>query len=280
MRWNLTEACAGGGALTLSYLGAKGQIVPYQGSKWRLRHELTSVISERGFSPDDLHSAHLVDAGPWGDSWNTIATGRWWVVEELLGMLVVDPRKMYDTLHLNECSDSRVARTAEHLYLSRLAFSGKAISDDGGIWKSAGFNKSSAYGVEGTDKFGPVRPMIPALIDRLEEDWRPLYLHGERACAMSVTYRTGPRSVVYIDPPYPGTTAYPGVSFGESEVVDLAITRSKDCGLVVVSGLEPIGGLIARGWSYRCLRGPSSHTARFRSKSPEYITISPQQSIS
>ena len=273
--WNLIETCAGGGALTLSYLQAKGQIVPYQGSKWRLRHELTNLITIRGYPANNLGSVHLVDAGPWGDTWNVLSTARWWIRQHLSRMMELDPRDAYDFLHKRECSSDPVLRAAEHLFLSRLAFSGKAVADRDGIWRSAGFNKTSAYGVAGTNRFGAVRPMIPALVDRLDETWKPIQLRGERTCAISAFYQVGRNAVAYIDPVYVGTTRYPDVEISRLKVISLALRLEKSCGLVIVSEAEVIPELVDSGWTAKCLRGPSAHRANFRSSAPEYVMVSP-----
>lgn len=284
--FKLVEPCCGAASLTLHLLGAKNQILPYQGSKWKLRKQLEGILAKRGYT--DLVSAHLADPGPWGHTWALLHSAPNWVVDVLRGYASEDPRAVYDRLHGGMApSVGDPAFAAQHLFLQRLSHSGKAVGCKEMRWVSPGFNKTSAYGVLGTDKFGPVNPMIPALIRQIEQGWRrPEHFRVDCQSAsdtvdhyvlLSGTVGMTPKHpiVVYLDPPYMNATRYPNGHLTRNELIRLARRLVHLGFFVVISEAEPIDVLVGEGWQKQCLKGAADHDAPFRAKNPEWVTISP-----
>lgn len=272
MGWRLLELCSGCAALSLHLLGWRRQLVPYMGSKWRLRRELSGLLDDLGFAgqPD---SVHLNDVGPAAQAAATAIARPSWVAATLNGMLAMDPLDVYEDLNGSPPSDDRVQRAAEFLFLQRLAWSGKPVGIRDGRWAPQGFNGSSAYGVAATDKFGEVNPMVPSLV-RL--------LHG--VTAGPATWSELPASdvdiyadAVYIDPPYRGTTDYPCGGMSRGEVVSLALKWADRGSAVIVSEAEVVGGLIKYGFDAKRL---SSAPRRMRTRAAhkrreEWVTFTP-----
>jgi len=308
--FHLSEPCCGTGALTLSFIPGAKLLVPFQGNKWRRRKQLQALITERGFT--ELHSCQLNDAGPWGSVWSALVRERDMVLFHLHGMAKRDPREVFDSLQRSPAPTFfEAARfAAEFLFLQRVAYSGKAVQVRDGLWVSPGFNRNSAYGCEGTERFGPIYPMVPALIRNIEgmpswgwptarrrrkgEMQPPPAVAASYADALELSparlwYPEGkvtqPESVlgqvpivVYLDPPYAEGTRFPGVHLTREQVVLVALRWHLEYGAyVLVSEAEPVAELVEVGWEARELRGATPQvTSPFRSKRPEWVTMSPK----
>lgn len=257
----LIELCAGGAALSLHLLGARNQLVPYQGSKWRLRKELAGLL------PSRERPTHIVlnDPGPWGPVWEALIWQRGSVLQHLEVMASRDPRRVYEYLQGARTPPRGSARyAAEFLFLQRLAFSGKAVQDSDSRWSAPGFNETSAYGKPGTDKFGKVNPMVPSLIATLRQTPAE-----DLKAALSVRAQDlepGPGWVVYIDPPYKGTTGY-GDRFDRAEVFRAAEAWARAGSYVLVSEAEPLSERAVQ------IRGPKEHGSPFKTGKPEWVTF-------
>jgi len=267
--WTLVEPCCGSAALTLHLLGAQRPVVPYQGTKWRFRYELASLITGLGFGgrPERIV---LCDVGPWGRVAPVVLDrlARAQVILHLRCMSEDDPRAVWNSLNgaAVPVSDGRYA--AEYLFLQRLAFSGKAVAERNGRWWSPGFNASSAYGLPRTSRFGAVSPMVPGLIRVLESYDTTL---ADVAVSTSPEF-CGSRVLVYLDPPYRGSTRYPCGDLPRHEVVAMARTCAEAGWTVLVSEAEPIGELVADGWSVERINAGRADTSPFRGKNPEWVT--------
>lgn len=279
MSWRYVEPCCGSAAIALALLGATRPLLPYQGSKWRFRRAILGLIREAG-GVGVPRRVDLYDAGPWG----TVAPcvldpeRRGGVIDalELLGRL--EPRAVYEALHQQPVPEDPVAYSAQFLFLQRLAFSGKAVGDRGGRWSSPGFNTSSAYGLPGTERFGPVSPMIPSLVKVLRgyaKVVRPERLGGGRASAPGPDGAGYDTTVVYLDPPYQGSTAYPGGDLDRPAVEALARSWHGAGATVLVSEAEPLEGLVAEGWEAVRIDAGRKDTSPFRGKQAEWVTRSP-----
>lgn len=234
----LIEPCAGSAALSLHLLGARAGLMPYQGSKWRLRHEITAVLREAGALGRPRRLV-LTDAGPWGWVWRLLMSGwaRPAVLEELARLDAEEPRAAYERLQ-GAIYRKTPKAAAEFLFLQRLAFCGKAVSGKGWTWRSPGFNPVSAYGVEGTDRFGEVKPQGPTLISRVSSlPWVDV-----------LDEDPGGPAVVFLDPPYADTTGYPDGDMPRAEVVALALRHAGQGRAVFVAEAEPVAELVALGW--------------------------------
>jgi hypothetical protein len=275
--------------LSLHLMGVSDQLLPYQGSKRSVRKKLRGVLEQRGLT--ELRYLHLNDVGSWGTVWEHLVARMPEVLVELRALNEEDPRAVYDRLHRAPTPASHLpAFAAQFLFLQRLSHSGKAVGVREGCWSSPGFNKTSAYGVAGTDRFGEVKPMIPALIRRLEEgiDWpehtwmtqhdaQVVSAHYiNQARANGETYGRSMPFVLYIDPPYLGSTRYPDGHLERSQVIHIARCMQALGAIVIISEAEPVDALVAEGWASECLKNPPGHSAPFRAKGAEWITISPE----
>ncbi|MCB9685166.1 MAG: hypothetical protein H6738_06910 [Alphaproteobacteria bacterium] len=276
--WTYIEPCCGSAALALSLLGAPRSLLPYQGSKWRFRTALAAAVHGTGVHGPPAR-VELYDAGPFGVAAPTLVDGalREAVIEVLDRFAARDAREVYDGLHQQPVAEDPATYTAELLFLQRLSFSGKAVGDRGGRWASPGFNTSSAYGLPGTERFGPVKPMVPSLIrvlrsyDRLH---RPGEIHGGRRSASPPEESLRQSTVVYLDPPYVGSTTYPGGDLDRASVVSLATAWADAGARVIVSEGEPIVELVSLGWTAQRIDAGRKDTSRFRGKQEEWITTS------
>lgn len=274
--WTLVEPCCGSAALSLHLLGARRALLPYQGSKWRFRHSLAARIAALGFvgRPRRLM---LTDPGPWGRTLAVVLDPprRRALVEELASYAAQDAREVYTRIHGADVSHDPVVAAAEHLFLQRLSFSGKAVGVRDGRWVSPGFNVSSAYGLEGTDRFGAVKPMVPSLVRVLQaydadvDSTVQVQVRQASAEAPCIGVQA---TLVYLDPPYAGSTAYPNGAMSPVQVRELAEAWQRAGAAVMVS--EQAGIPLASWERERLYRGRSD-TSPFRGKQEEWVTWAP-----
>lgn len=275
---HVVELCAGSASLALHLLGARKALLPYQGSKWRFRKALAALLPE-GTGP--VTRLTLTDPGPWGQVLPQVVdpAARAALIAALEALAAEDPRTVYERLNRAPAARAPVRFAAEFLFLQRLAFSGKAVGLVDGCWSSPGFNTSSAYGLPGTARFGKVNPMVPSLIRVLRGyDLRPVALHGGRRGAAGPPGPVTETTLVYLDPPYAGSTRYPNGDLDRDAVVGLA-RAWRDAGAEVwISEGEPIDALVAEGWQAVCLTPGRGDTSPFRGKQAEWVTRSPPAS--
>ncbi len=299
-RWSLVEVCAGSAALSVHLLGGKHALLPYQGSKWKVRRELEKLLRDHGIVGPPS-TVWLNDPGPFGRTWEALVS-RPGSVSSLLGeMERLDPRKVYETLqgkHAPIVENNLFA--AEHLFLQRLSHSGKAVTLRDGKWCSPGFNKTSAYGTPVTDRFGPVQPMLPHLVKTVRQVGSLFFDIARTTSSLDAKMLSVPDSafsqrfdevlghqgnpvVVLVDPPYSGTTGYAGEpSFNRLELVRFVralLERAHDRPvLVVVCEAEPVFELMGTGigdqaFASRVLRDKTDGRSPFRSTATEVATF-------
>lgn len=301
MGWSIVELCCGTASLTYHLIGADRPLVPYQGTKWRYRKELVRVVREMGFEgpPDRALFCDKNEMWPFAHALLLNRQSRQRVIQRLVELNEQDPRAAWDyitsaTVHLKDSdglSRARARTIGNFLFLQRMAYGGKAVATVGDShptrrWVTPGFNSTSAYGREATERFGAVLPQLPSLIRRLQRPWWGNVTLGVSTFAgMSATsvveklaykYETHerPRTLIYIDPPYQGTTSYPGARLGRPDLVSMA-QRLEEMGFrVLISELEPVEPLTHQGWLSQQIAGPSNGDAPIRSKSPEFVTYS------
>lgn len=233
------ELCAGSAALTLHLHGSKPPM-PYMGSKARYAHAIAELYGLT--KPDEVL---LVDPGPWGEAWQCLLspTVRPALIARVEALVKEDPRQLFDRLRKESVHNlSMVERTARFLVLQRLAFSGKGLSvRPDGTWIDPGFQETAAYGRAGTERFGEVKPLLPKLSAKLGQ--LPL-VESLRARACSALEIEPPYDasdwVVYIDPPYRGTTGYGPDDLTRDDVVRIARRWDNAGAVVIVSEAEPI----------------------------------------
>lgn len=94
------------------------------------------------------------------------------------------------------------------------------------------------------------------------------------ACLPSGDRDLDSRTVVFLDPPYRGTSGY-GFEFGRREVVRLALRWAAAGALVGISEAEPIGTLVRLGWSVVDLtRKATGSRTQFSKQQREVLTLS------
>jgi hypothetical protein len=281
--WTLIEACCGGAALTLHLCGARRALLPYQGGKWRFRHELQAALADAGFAPPPRR-VELTDPGPWGIVAGAVlrASTRAGIIDHLALLARMDARAVFDALQGQPVPEDPIAFSVQYLFLQRLSFSGKAVGTRGGVWRSPGFNVSSAYGVAATDRFGDVLPMIPSLLKTLRSYTsvvEPERLSAARAPARLPDGPCTEPTAVYIDPPYAGSTDYPDAGLDRPAVVALAQAWAEAGATVFVSEAEALPELLAKGWDKRAIYAGRGDTSPFRGKQEEWLTVSPKARI-
>ena len=165
-------------------------------------------LVNRGVSPNRIT---VCDAGPWGLVWSLIGEGGFSLrrFRALVNRLPREKDLVQTALeHLAACP---VGRDAAYVFLVLQAgsFGGKPIWLEGVTWKNATF-RGYWLPTETSSRRSPVLPMQPMpdkLVPRVTELVCALSgmtgLHGD---ALLVRPERG--SVVYMDPPYAGTTGY------------------------------------------------------------------------
>jgi hypothetical protein len=272
MSYTLVETCCASSAFTLYLLGARKSLMPYQGSKWKLRRPLAQQAERLGFSGPPSHVV-LTDPGPWGGAIGVVLDRekRAQLIDRLRWLETFDPFRVYASFHGAPVpEDDEVTFATQFLFLQRLAFSGKAVGIKNERWSSPGFNKTNAYGTPETDRFGAVQPMIPSLIRTLESyaGLVEVDVTSSRASARPLTHVTGP-TLVYIDPPYDKATGYPNGTMGRAEVVSLA-QACQEVGAAVM--ISEQCGLDIPGWNRVELTPEKGHDSSFRGKQAEWLT--------
>jgi len=277
--YQLVETCCGSAALSLHLLGARRPLLPYQGGKWRYRHSLDDLVRQLGFHglPEKLT---LWDPGPWGTTMGVVLSpsSRRDVAQGLRALSEIDARTVFERLQGKRIPTDEIAFATEYLYLQRLSFSGKAVGIRDSCWSSPGFNVSSAYGLPGTERFGAVHPMIPSLIRVLEGYDTSLGTQAQITCKRTSAHAPASevsRTLVYGDPPYRETTAYPNGALPRERVVALARDWHSAGAHVIVSEAEPIHALVEAGWETAQLYAGRQDSSPFRGKQAEWVTFTP-----
>lgn len=252
--WTLVEPCCGSAALTLHTLGARHAIVPYQGSKWSLRHQLSSVLMTLGFWGVPSRVV-LTDASLWAEAIGLLLERHDEVAQQLQPLVDAgseDPKSLYATLKSAEVPTDPIERAAALLWLQRMSFASKAVATKNGRWIVHGLNSTAAFGRKETALFGEVRPLGPALM--MAVLCAPRIRQASYRVGLASPEQVADPTVVYVDPPYVGTSDYPAASFSRSEVVEYALAWSAAGAAVIVSESEPVRELFHQGWETRMLR--------------------------
>lgn len=250
--WTLVEPCCGTAALTMASLGGRSQLVPRQGSKWSVRKHLLPLFPEG--VPERIR---LSDSAPWSTAMAVVLsgdrTGLLLRLEDLIERGGRDPQGLFRELCGAPVPGDSLDASAQLLWLQRMAFSGKAVQvTEDGRWSSPGLNTTSAYGTPGTSRFGPVRPLGPALLRAVRA--APRHDHVESTAGLlQPPDHCEPGTHVYLDPPYKGRTGYGPDDLTRRGVVYQALGWSLAGARVVVSEATAVQELVDRGWSARRL---------------------------
>lgn len=223
----------------------------------------------------------LYDPGPWGIAAGAVlrASTRAGLIDHLDHMSRTDARKVFDALQGHRVAEDPAEFAAQFLFLQRLSYSGKAVGVRDHIWRSPGFNTSSAYGVASTDRFGNVNPMIPSLVKTLRSYSglvEPEQLECRQTGAQAPLERCMEKTIVYLDPPYAGSTAYPDAALDRAGVVALARAWDEAGALVMISEGVAVVELVQEGWNKYNIYAGRQDTSPFRGKQEEWVTLSPR----
>lgn len=142
----LVELCAGTAAVSLRALGgpaAPGPLCGFMGGKRRWAGLLAALLGFGAHRPDRVV---LVDAGPWGDAWQTLSTprGRAHTIVNLLewagGRL--GPNELWQQLASEPPSEDPGERCAQFLWIQARAANCIPVWWDGGRWTSPSGSKA------------------------------------------------------------------------------------------------------------------------------------------
>lgn len=271
--YRIVEPCCASAAFSYYMMGAQRTLAPSQGSKWRHRRELALVAYELGFEGKP-GCVFLNDLSPWPIAHLAVNTPK--VREEVLmsleSMNRQDPKAVFDSIHKQQISSHLATFAAEFLFLTRLSFSGKAVSIKDGCWRSPGFNKTSAYGCEGPN-FGKVNPMVPSLIKAIRAlESIDITVNVDNVDAFTLDIDQDVRTLVYLDPDYVGTTGYAS-SLSRERAVELCLRAKATGASVMYSEGEPIEALTSHGWKSKLIHPGRKDSSRFRGKQEEWVTF-------
>ena len=153
----------------------------------------------------------MVDAGPWGRFWQMIGRGLF-DIDGFQKFLEKLPSRELMQSHFQKLAkqDARIDTLYTFLVLQAAAFGSKPvwIADDWKTWVTPGF-RSYWQPTTTSSRRSPVNPMMPmpeTLLTRVRAllEMRGIKGFEEDAKASWIE----PSAVVYIDPPYGGTTGY------------------------------------------------------------------------
>lgn len=205
--------------------------VTYQGGKGRLAEEIVSrmlvptdatfydfccgsgtvslALYETGHSPEHIV---MVDSGPWGVFWEMVGAGTFDLDKfRALCDLVPSDRTQIKT-HIEKVYAEPVGddRIYKYLLLQASAIGGAAIWWEQGKWKRGSGFRDYWQPTATSSRRSPVNPMMPmpaTIYARTVEIVQRM--RGVRGIQADIeTIKVEKPAVVYIDPPYEGTTDY------------------------------------------------------------------------
>lgn len=207
-------------------------IVTYQGGKSRLAPKILDIIRpemdgrifvdaccgsgavaiEAVNRGKPAYNIAMVDSGPWGELWSRIRVG--FSIDDFaqhLNEIPKDPRDVHEyvsTLSKLPIDDGTYPYV--FLILQAAAFGGKAIGEKDGRWTNTTF-RSYWEPTATSSRRSPVNPMMPmpeTMLQRAAEvSDKMSRVRATRSDILNISLENYP-CVVYIDPPYKGTTAY------------------------------------------------------------------------
>lgn len=170
-----------------------------------------------GLHPENIY---MFDSGAIGAFWQQVSEGAFDsdYFEYLIDKIPKDPREIQN--HLKEMSEIRYEYVGEvvheYLLLQAGAFGGKQIFDEGDRFSNTSF-RSYWEPTETSSRRSPVNPMMPmpnTLLQRVKnivETMSPIkacHTYAESVNFEKIVSDSNKDVVIYIDPPYKGTTGY------------------------------------------------------------------------
>lgn len=180
---------------------------------------ITFALINRGHDPERIV---MVDSGPFGMLWEAIGAGTFSLdrFEAEVRKIPTDPARVQS--YVAALARYPLAEDAIYIFpiLQAASFGGKAVGVEDGRWKHHGF-RSLWLPTATSNRRSSVNPMMPmpdTLLARMKACVPAL--RGVRGMHKSLEELTRePKAVVYIDPPYTGTTSYLGSEFDLPAVI-------------------------------------------------------------
>lgn len=204
----------------------------YQGGKQRLAEQIVAIVQSewhrRTYSDfadlccgsgavaiaarlDGIPAASIImiDAGPWGSVWAKVAAGKFSLetLRRIAAAVPKDPEHQAAFIRELLLQPAHIDHAEVFLILQAGSFGGKAIDDAGGKWRGTarGFWRSPKDPKKWT---GTMMPCADEVVRRMEVLCELM---------LGVTARRGDfldlkneQGILYIDPPYVGTSGYAG----------------------------------------------------------------------
>lgn len=168
-------------------------------------------LVNRGVAPERIT---MLDTSSWGAFWAAVGTGtfRHEVFEEQLNCIPEDKRLVKEHMTALSRRDPEIFEAEIYPILQACSFGGKQIWWDGGAWRNAFFRtywQPTATSVRRSPA-NPMQPRPEELRRRVKEITRRMAgVNGVRADIATILNINVPAdTVVYVDPPYSGTTNY------------------------------------------------------------------------
>lgn len=254
----LVELCCGTAAVSLWAMGRLKPLTGFMGSKQRDAARLCSLLGAR-----DPSRVLLVDGGPWGIFWQTIA-------EEHLGHLVADfidaleddGPEIFDELAAAPAPCEPIAFSGIFACLQSANGRGRAVQVEGDRWITHGYAHLSRSGR--ALGFGE-------RLDRRRLAARIRHYAGirwPRVRVLTGDLRTEPVTptagdLVYVDAPYAGTTGYHARDLDRPSLIRLASSWAESGATVATSERRPLA------WAAHAVRvAPTRSRAR---SAPEWL---------
>lgn len=212
----------------------------YQGAKKRIREEIVNIILEntkvdKGTSIYDLccgtgnitleflsrgvpaNNITMVDVCSWGAFWKLMSSPNVDLnkFDTYLNNIPKDKKFIQGYLKTLSMEDANIDEGYKYLLLQAGAFGGKQVYKEGSMWKNNSF-RSYWQPTETSIRRSPVNPLQPmteTIKDRLLTLVKPCkglhVLHMDIIEAWNILKKNvSQNSIIYIDPPYIGTTGY------------------------------------------------------------------------
>lgn len=203
--------------------------VSYQGGKQRLAGQIldhvavcpgetfydvccgSGAVSIELFNRGHTGKLVLIDAGPWGLFWQAVALGRFDLSVFRRYIDAIPANVGAIQAHIKELSTHPVDEDAPYVFvlLQASSFGGKAIWTAKGRWQNTSF-RSYWLPTATSSRRSPVNPMMPmpeTLFERVRVCVERLSgrIEAHHRDAEDFPFEAG---IVYVDPPYKGTTKY------------------------------------------------------------------------
>ena len=275
----MVELCCGTAVVSLFALGgasraAQPGLVGYMGGKRRWAGDIAALLGAGDQRPDHVL---LVDAGPWGDVWSTLASplGRAATAGHLTGWAGMDPSDLWSDLVSRPPALSPSLRAAQYLWIQARSASGIPVWWDHTRcrWEAPSSSRASRRACQKQRGRGGIldpRTVAQRIMALDTLDWgRVEVIHGDARDIAPI-----PGASLYIDPPYDGAPRYASVLPRDAVVSLIGRWSAAGC-RVLVSEREPIP---LQGWSSMRLpaRRPEWLSANFILPSREQHCLFPK----